>query len=123
MPQGASGRKAEPEHQDAAGREAAGLNIRAEVAEAETTVTDAADTVPVGAVPVDAARDVSLWRGPGGSSFACPRCAVARRPPALSRLCCPSHDGEHPDIADIEELTMNAVLTLDSTECDTPLPI
>ena len=35
---------------------------------------------------------------------------------------CASHDGEHPYIADMEQLTMNAVLTLDSTECDTPLP-
>jgi len=35
---------------------------------------------------------------------------------------CASHDGEHPYIADMEKLTMNAVLTLDSTECDTPLP-
>jgi hypothetical protein len=35
---------------------------------------------------------------------------------------CASHDGEHPYIADMDKLTMNAVLTLDSKECYKPLP-
>jgi hypothetical protein len=36
---------------------------------------------------------------------------------------CAIHDGEHPYIPDIEKASMNAVLTLSSTESDTPLPV